>query len=79
MFSFFSRPAFGGDPASEMEAFIDHRQPAKVQAQAAQAPEVQEYEVGRIVGRRGSNFLVKVGDEVREVPPTGIERVIHNG
>ena len=69
MFSFFS--AFGGDPASEMEAFIDVHQPAQP-AQPAQPG----YEVGIVVGRSGSNFLVKIGDEVREVPPTSIERVI---
>lgn len=35
-----------------------------------------EYEVGRIVGKRGSNFIVQIGNTKREVSPTDIKRVI---
>lgn len=77
-----------GDPASEMEAFVDTGLKSVDKAMkgakgkelsvlsAPQKAQVEGFEVGRIVGRDGSNFIVQIGNERRVVPPTDIQRVL---
>jgi len=79
----FSMGALFGDPSAEMEVFRDHRKAAPKEAAPKEAAPAtlstlaaDGYEVGRIVGKHGANFIVQVGDVRREVPPTDIKRVL---
>ena len=88
MFQFFSHSVFG-DPSSEMDAF--RSAPLKSVQGGVKAGELMLFgsgrqhpktevdgcEVGRVVGKNGSNFIVQIGNERREVPPTDIVRVLN--